>query len=438
MRLLRISSDSGLSLTNNLGGNDLTNGGGKDKPGYKKTLLCGEQARRDGLQYFWVDTCCINKVNKGGLSQAINSMFRWYRDATRCYVYLSDVSNPTSQTDEEDFGLSVWESDFCKSRWFTRGWTLQELLAPDSVEFFSQEWKRLGDKASLRQQIHEITRIPDSALQGAPLAQFDVEERLSWNIHRHTKLKEDRVYSLLGIFDVYISPFYGEGVSRALERLQEQINKRKRCTEDLRPTDPRDDKTRIEDTKGGLLKDSYRWILNNADFRQWRDDEQSQLLWIKGDPGKGKTMLLCGIIDELQKWKAKTDLLSFFFCQATDSRINNATAVLRGLLYMLVDQQPSLVSHIRKKHDDAGKALFEDVNAWVALTEIFTSVLQDPSLRSTCLIIDALDECVLDLPKLLEFVAQQSAPSRVKWVVSSRNWPEIEEQLERAGYKHLH
>jgi hypothetical protein len=115
-------------------------------------------------------------------------------------------------------------------------------------------------------------------------------------------------------------------------------------------------------------------------------------------------MLLCGIINELKASIAKTDLLSYFFCQATDARINNATAVLRGLVYLLVDQQPSLISHIWKKYNHAGKSLFEDANAWVALSEIFTNILQDPSLNSTYLIIDALNECVADLLKLLDFI----------------------------------
>ncbi|KAF2813936.1 WD40 repeat-like protein, partial [Mytilinidion resinicola] len=212
------------------------------------------------------------------------------------------------------------------------------------------------------------------------------------------------------------------------------------CILHLRVTDPRHDKKRIEDTKGGLLEDSYRWICENSNFRQWRDDQQSwqlaQLLWIKGDPGKGKTMLLCGIVNELEKSVAKTDILSYYFCQATDSRINTATAVLRGLLYLLVDQQHSLVSHIRKEHDHAGKSLFEDVNAWAALSEIFTNTLQDPSLNTTYLVVDALDECIADMPKLLDFIAQQSSTSpRVKWIVSSRNWPDIEERLERAVHK---
>lgn len=208
------------------------------------------------------------------------------------------------------------------------------------------------------------------------------------------------------------------------------------CLKDLRTTDPRHDKERIQDTKGGLLKDSYYWIVEHSDFQQWRNDRQSRLLWIKGDPGKGKTMLLCGIVDELKKSMPETDLLSYFFCQATDSRINNATAVLRGLVYLIVEQQQSLISHIRKKYDHAGKALFEDTNAWVALSEIFTNILQDPSLNRTYLVIDALDECVVDLPKLIDFIIQKSSGSpHVKWIVSSRNWPNIEERLEETGHK---
>jgi NACHT domain len=212
------------------------------------------------------------------------------------------------------------------------------------------------------------------------------------------------------------------------------------CLQDIWITDPRADKKRIEDTKGGLLRDSYQWILEHAEYHKWRNTEQGRVLWIKGDPGKGKTMLLCGIVNEMTtltrlRNTSATTLLSFFFCQATDSRINNAPAVLRGLIFLLIGQQPSLIKHIRKEYDHAGKALFEDVNAWVALSEIFTNILQDPGLNSTCLIIDALDECVVDLPKLLEFIIKESSTtSRVKWIISSRNWPDIEERLETTGY----
>ncbi|KAF1949407.1 HET-domain-containing protein [Byssothecium circinans] len=360
---------------------DLTKGIGKKKHGYKKIYFCAEQAARDGLEYFWIDTCCINKANKAELSHAINSMFRWYRNATRCYVYLTD---------------GLWDSVLGRSRWFTRGWTLQELLAPRSIEFFSCEGIRIGDRSSLKEQIQHITGVPASAFQGAHLSQFSADERFLWIERRETKLPEDKVYSLLGILDIEIPLYYGEGAGNASNRVREMIDKRERCIQDLHLTDPRDDKKRIEDTKGGLLEDSYHWILENVDFQQWRDDENNRLLWIKGDPGKGKTMLLCGIINELK----------------------NATAVLRGLLYLLVKQQPSLVSHIQKKHDHAGKALFEDANAWVAF------------LNNTYLIVDALDECVTDLPKLLDFVAQKSCvSSRVKWIVSSRNDARIEQRL---------
>ncbi|KAF1960416.1 WD40 repeat-like protein [Byssothecium circinans] len=453
MRLLRRESEDDYSLTRFIDGaippyavlshrwgrdidevtlEDITNGTGKEKAGYRKIQLCAEQAVRDGLEYFWVDTCCIDKEKYAELSHAINSMFRWYRNAARCYVYLSDVSKAPNSEDGTD--PPAWELEFRKSEWFSRGWTLQELLAPSMVEFFSQHWERIGDKISLKRHIREITGIPDSALNGTRLSSFSDYERFSWMERRQTEKAVDRAYALLGIFDVSMMLNYDEGVESAFRRLQEEIDKLKRCLQDLRLTDPHYDKKRIEDTKGGLLKDAYRWVLQNPEFRQWRANQQHRLLWIRGDPGKGKTMLLCGIVDELEESMASTALVAYFFCQATDSRINSATAVLRGLLYLLVDQQPSLVSHIRAKHDRAGKALFEDANAWVALREIFTNILQDAGIRHTHLIVDALDECVVDREKLLDFIVEQSsASSRVKWIVSSRNWPEIEQQFATAS-----
>ncbi|KIW10920.1 hypothetical protein PV08_10219 [Exophiala spinifera] len=235
---------------------DMDKGSGRDKAGYEKLRFCGEQARLDGLEYFWVDTCCINKKDMAELSHAIRSMFRWYRNAARCYVYLSDVS--TNKRRRGDRGTrETWEHAFRESKWFTRGWTLQELLAPSSVEFFSQQRKRLGDKKSMAQQIHEITGIPKSAFQGAPLTRFKRKERFSWMNHRQTKLEEDKAYSLLGVFDVDMHLRYGEGIASAFKRLDEEIDKVEKCIQELRPTDPHDDKKRIEDTKGGLLEDSF-------------------------------------------------------------------------------------------------------------------------------------------------------------------------------------
>ena len=117
-------------------------------------------------------------------------------------------------------------------------------------------------------------------------------------------------------------------------------------------------------------------------------------------------MLLYGIINELQRSTLGTGLLSFFFCQATNKRINNASAILRGLIYMLLNQQPSLIPHMRKKYEHVGKALFKDTNQWVTLSEIFTNILQDPSLEGAYLVIDTLDEYISGLPKLLKFIVE--------------------------------
>jgi hypothetical protein len=458
MRLLQCNSSGEICLTTNFIGNDipkyailshtwgaeevtfqdLVGNVGKTKLGYNKIRFCADQAWRDGLQYFWVDTCCIDKSSSTELQEAIGSMFRWYRIATKCYVYLTDVS---SRDGNGKASKPTWQSAFRKSRWFTRGWTLQELVAPTSVDFFSKEGMHLGNRTILEKHINDVTQIPIEALRGRPVSDFSVGERMKWIQKRETTREEDMAYSLQGIFDARIPLDYGEGRQRAFKRLWDEVKKlsedaqlisdpqTRRCLNDLRITDPRHDKKRIEEIKGGLLPESYRWVLDNAEFQRWRHDEQSGLLWVKGDPGKGKTMLLCGIINELKKSIGSIDLISFFFCQATDLRLNSATAVLRGLIYLLAAQQPYLLSHVRKKYDHAGNQLFQDANTWVAVSEILHNILEDPDLQSTYLIVDALDECEKDLTLLLDFILQNSKQRRVKWIVSSRNIPDIEQRL---------
>ncbi|KAJ4330285.1 hypothetical protein N0V87_010130 [Didymella glomerata] len=204
---------------------ELVSGAGKDKTGYAKIRFCSERAAADGLEYCWVDTCCIDKSTSDELSTTINSMFRWYQRASKCYVYLSDVSVPNEISDAEAHPIA-WQETFGRSRWFTRGWTLQELLAPADVEFFSKQGKRLGTRVSLERKLHEITRIPIAALRGRPLGEFSVEDRMSWAAGRTTTLKEDKVYCLLGIFGVFLSLIYGEGEAYATLRLKEEIQKR--------------------------------------------------------------------------------------------------------------------------------------------------------------------------------------------------------------------
>ncbi|KAL9612605.1 MAG: hypothetical protein Q9167_002811 [Letrouitia subvulpina] len=204
---------------------DLMEGVYIDKAGCEKIEFCRKEAARDGLEYFWVDTRCIDKSSSAELTEAINSMFRWYENADKCYVYLSDVSVRIS-----GHGISVppspteWGTAFKKSRWFCRGWTLQELIAPESVHFYSREGCYLGSKKQLEQYIHNVTGIPIKALRKDSLKAFSVEERLSWAKHRETKRQEDIAYSLLGIFDIYMPLLYGEGRERALMRLRKEID----------------------------------------------------------------------------------------------------------------------------------------------------------------------------------------------------------------------
>jgi hypothetical protein len=200
---------------------DFTNGFDDSKEGYGKIKFCGEQARRDNLKYFWVDTCCIKKSDNTELQYAINSMFRWYGNAVKCYVYLSDVPGLLNADDP----TQSWELPFRKSRWFTRGWTLQELIAPNSVEFFSREGQRLGSKETLLRHICEITGIPAKALRGDTLSAFSTEERMSWAELRNTKYPEDKIYSLMGIFGIHMPLIYGEGKDNAFRRLHEEIDR---------------------------------------------------------------------------------------------------------------------------------------------------------------------------------------------------------------------
>ena len=224
---------------------DMVDGTGEAKAGYAKIRFCAEKAKQDGLQHFWIDTCCIDKSNSSELSEAIISMFRWYQQADRCYVYLTDVSvtDPSAPTTDPQQSLShdmqklaisrtpssiqppeQWDAAFRSSRWFTRGWTLQELLAPASVDFFSNEGYRLGDKKTLEHQVHEITGIPIPAIQGVALHKFGIEERFNWSAGRQTTRDEDLAYCLLGVFGVSMSPLYGEGKSEALRRLRKEID----------------------------------------------------------------------------------------------------------------------------------------------------------------------------------------------------------------------
>ncbi|KAF2963944.1 hypothetical protein GQX73_g9620 [Xylaria multiplex] len=186
------------------------------KQGYRKIDYCCKQAIAEGLEWIWVDTCCIDKSSSSELSEAINSMFQWYAKAVVCYVYLIDVAYTENATEEEI------KSSLENSRWVSRGWTLQELIAPSHVVFYSKDWKNCGTRSELSTTLEAITRIDEPYLNGRPLEHASVAQRMSWASRRTTSRTEDQAYCLLGIFNVNMPLIYGEK-SKAFRRLQEAI-----------------------------------------------------------------------------------------------------------------------------------------------------------------------------------------------------------------------
>jgi hypothetical protein len=183
---------------------------GRQKGAYSKIRGCCEVARRNRISYVWVDTCCIDQSSSAELSEAINSMFQWYSKAEVCYAYLHDATGVR---------------DFIRSEWFDRGWTLQELVAPANVQFFSGDWANFGSKTTLSRLISQRTGIDGRYLQGDNLELASIAERMSWAAKRITTRPEDTAYCLLGIFDIHMPLIYGEGLQKAFTRLQSQLIK---------------------------------------------------------------------------------------------------------------------------------------------------------------------------------------------------------------------
>ncbi|KAI0854763.1 heterokaryon incompatibility protein-domain-containing protein [Xylaria cubensis] len=192
------------------------------KAGFDKVKRAAAFAAERGFAYLWVDTCCIDKTSSAELSEAINSMYKYYSRSAECHALLADVP-PAAEQDPLSPG-----SAFHGSRWFTRGWTLQELIAPRALLFLARDWSVLGDKRNnpaLADLVANITGVPVSVLLGKVRpGNISVASRLQWASERQTTRLEDVAYCLLGIFDVNIPLLYGEG-QRAFVRLQEAILK---------------------------------------------------------------------------------------------------------------------------------------------------------------------------------------------------------------------
>lgn len=225
-----------------------------DLKGYRKLVNCCNRAAKDKYDWVWIDTCCINKTSSAELSEAINSMYSWYSNSSVCYAYLedldgskifeamksatnsdvfrwiSDLENLDDLVDDtEDLKLINELEDQAsinsleKSKWLSRGWTLQELIAPRQVIFFNGRWKEFGSKKSLARQISPITGIPVDVLLGKSPLFSTIAQRMSWASKRQTTREEDIAYCLMGLFDIHMQPIYGEGGEKAFLRLQQEI-----------------------------------------------------------------------------------------------------------------------------------------------------------------------------------------------------------------------
>ncbi|KAI1825299.1 heterokaryon incompatibility protein-domain-containing protein [Xylaria intraflava] len=253
---------------------DFEDGKGPSRQGYKKIAGCCAQAASDGLDAVWIDTCCIDKRSSAELSEAINSMFKWYRNAAICYAYLDDVV-----IDDNGMGgrpRLPLPTSFAKSRWFTRGWTLQELLAPSVVVFYSVDWVSIGSRRDLAGIISKITRIDMRSFESATgnFEDFSIAQRMSWASQRQTTRIEDQAYCLLGLFSVNMPLLYGEG-EQAFIRLQQEIMKESDDQtifawggSDLVPFSGSE-----SDLKGGILAPSPKLFAGSGHIVRSRTDE---------------------------------------------------------------------------------------------------------------------------------------------------------------------
>jgi hypothetical protein len=463
MRLLQIKDNGDLSLIEFLGTTippyailshtwgssseevlyqDILNNTATEKSAYCKITFCIDRATEDGLSYFWIDTCCIDKSSSAELSEAITSMFRWYQNSTRCYVYLQDVSTRKRKADYE-LHYWTWEPAFRGSRWFSRGWTLQELLAPSLVSFYSVEGQLLGDKLCLEQVIHEITRIPVAALRGDPLRRFNVSDRMSWAEKRYTTREEDKAYSLLGIFDISMSTIYGEGRERALGRLDRAILEL--STTDFYPLGKEERSILLKslqfeqiDARYMTIKDPHartcEWILSDLTYLEWHDvtkfENHHGFLWIKGKPGTGKSTLMKSILANVRETIKGSTVVSFFF-NARGGKLEKSTlGMYRSLLLQLLTRFPAL----QKVLDALGLANTNFTgHTWSieSLKSLMKQAIRGLGRSSLLCFVDAIDECeaeeVRDMIQFFESIGDLAVAHKIRFQTcfSSRYYPYI-------------
>lgn len=387
----------------------------KKKESFAKIEFIAQRAKEENIEHFWIDNCCIDKRNDAELSTSIRSMYRWYRNAAVCFVYLNDVS--VNKRDHD--GRHTWDSNLRHCRWFKRGWTLQELIAPVRVEFYAGE-QYLGSRASLCDKIHDITGIHTGVLQGKSHEEFAIDTRLRWATGRETTIPEDSVYALMGLCNIVMSPKYGEGKDSAQMRLKKKIaryhgdtalsptlqaepgnqrpendqvcqQERRRETLEMFRFDMIDSR-KMDITKA--LRQTCSWILKHPTYLAWRDievaKEHSGFFWIKGKPGAGKSVLVKYLDTYISKNVRPQDIcLSFYFHARGESLEKSLEGMYRSLFVQLLDAVEELHSVLDKPRQVSANGQF----SLQKLSSLLFAAVAKLKNRQLYCFIDALDEC---------------------------------------------
>ena len=350
------------------------------KEGVRKIDFTLKQAAADGYDHVWVDTCCIDKKDRNELGEAINLMWKWYQESAVCYVYLTDVPSVS----------------FAKSRWFTRGWTLQELLAPKVVRFYASEGKFLGTK----QELHDEIFLACGVSARVDPFNVTVAERFRWSLNRQTTKEEDKSYCLVGLLEVSLLFNYGEGrhaQARLLKAVQEEHGTRalreiesQFITETSQLTIEafmdmlsfRSMNVRRE-TISEQFPATCEWLLYHTDYQRWLRKETC-LLWIKGGPGTGKSTLM-------KFAESRSDGISFYFNARGEVIEQTTLGMYRSLLWQLLRRNPHLhqcvLDHVNQQITFGRWSM--TVHGLQACLRHAVTLLGEPA---HCWI-DALDEC---------------------------------------------
>lgn len=461
--------------------------------GYRKVAGFAEfiKAHIPHIKWLWIDTCCIDDGRSQEVSEAVNSMFRWYSEAAVCLAYLADVHT-----------LDV--EDFIQSEWFTRGWTLQELLAPSTVLFLSSDWRVLGHKGqgaafsealldpgrSLERAVSSITKIPVSILKDYGESRgLTVDEKLAWTLGRKTTREEDTSYCLFGLLDVAIGANYGEGGQKARRRLLKEISESQREISQSPPTTTgasvsmtgtnvrleterhQDQETQqkameslyfpqMEDRRDHIhtaYQGTYQWALLSTatentrgdNFVSWLRDPQptSWIYWINAKPGAGKSSLVRFLDTELrvhrdmQPWAKDMSVfcMSYYFWSPGNVLQKSLVGLLRTIIYQLFGESPEVMFSclpVRKRMESKSANNAFDINWTIlelreCLRKFTTATLSSAKLF---LLIDGLDEIDGDednRDELIEFLKGLSVSTSIKMCVSSRRWTIFEDAFAR-------